>query len=82
MSQIDKANEMPVYLGMLSSYTLDDNGTKPVVIKTSCYENIHAAVMLAVLADGSQLPLHVILNCKTVPKEQLPSGVNANRNVG
>jgi len=31
--------------------------------------------MLAVLADGSQLPLHVILNCRTMPKEQLPRGV-------
>jgi len=31
--------------------------------------------MLAVLADGSQLPLHMILNCKTMPKEQLPCEV-------
>jgi hypothetical protein len=75
MSQIDKTNEMPVYLDVLSSYPLDDNGAKSVVIKTSGYENIHAAVMLAVLADGSHLPLRVILNCKTVPKDQLPSGV-------
>jgi hypothetical protein len=62
---------MPVYLDMLSRYTLDDSGAKSVVIKTSGYENIHAAVMLAVLVDSSQLPLHVILNCKTMPKEQL-----------
>jgi len=66
---------MPVYLGMLSSYTLDNNGAKSVVIKTWGYENIHAVVMLVVLAFGSQLPLHVILNCKTMPKEQLPRGV-------
>jgi hypothetical protein len=66
---------MPVYLDMLSSYTLDDNGAKSVVIKTSGYENIHAAVMLVVLVDGSQLPLHVILNCQTIPKKQLPSVV-------
>jgi hypothetical protein len=75
LSQIDKANEMPVCLDMLSSYTLGDNGAKSVVSKTSGYENISAAIMLVVLADGSQLPLRVILNCKTVPKEQLPSGV-------
>jgi len=31
--------------------------------------------ILAVLPDGSQLPLHVILNCKIMPKEQLPSEV-------
>lgn len=74
MSQLDKTNEMPVYLDVLSSYPLDDNGAKSVVIKTLGYENIHAAVML-VLADGNHLPLHVILNCKTMRKEQLPSGV-------
>ena len=32
-------------------------------------------VMLAVLADGSQVPLHAILNCKIMPKEQRPCGV-------
>jgi hypothetical protein len=59
-------SEMPVYLDMLCNYTLDVNGAKSVVIKTSGYENIHAAVMLAVLADadGSKLPLHVTLNCE------------------
>jgi hypothetical protein len=66
---------MPVYLDMLSNYTLDNNGTKSVLIKTEGYENIHAAVMLVVLADGSQLPLHVILNCKTMSKEQQRRGV-------
>jgi len=30
---------------------------------------------LAVLPDGSQLPLHVIRNCKIMPMEQLPSEV-------
>jgi hypothetical protein len=66
---------MPVFLDMLCSYTLDVNGAKSVVIKTSGYVNIHAAVMLAVLADGSKLPLHVTLNCETLPKEHLPRGV-------
>jgi len=31
--------------------------------------------MLVVFADGSQLPLHVILNCRTMTKEQLARGV-------
>jgi hypothetical protein len=58
------------------SYTVNDIRAKSVVINTSGYENIYATMtMLAVLADGSQLPLHVILNCKPVTKEQLPRGV-------
>jgi hypothetical protein len=32
--------------------------------------------MFAVLADGSKLPPYVILNHKTVPKEQMPTGIN------
>ena len=76
---------MPVYFDMVPHYTFDDNGAKSVVIKRSGYENIHLTVMLVVLAVGSKLPLHVILNCKTMPKEQLPRGVimsDANLNVG
>ena len=61
---------------MPSSYNVNDIRAKSVVIKTSGYENIHLTVMLVVLAVGSKLPLHVILNCKTMPKEKLPRGVN------
>jgi hypothetical protein len=49
---------------MPSSYTLDD-GAKSVVNQTLGYEKMHVTVMLVVLADGSKLPPHVILNCKT-----------------
>lgn len=31
--------------------------------------------MLAVLADGMKLPPYVILKRKTMPKEQLPTGI-------
>jgi hypothetical protein len=41
---------MPVYLDMLSSYTLDDSVAKSVVIDTTVYENVHGTIMLAVLA--------------------------------
>jgi len=60
---------------MLSSYTVDDNGGKSVAIKTSGYEKMGVSVMLVVLADGTKLPPYEILNCKTMPKEQLPRGL-------
>jgi hypothetical protein len=56
LSQIGNANEMPVYVVMPSSYTVDDTGAKSVAIKTSGYEKMHVTLMLAVLADGSKLP--------------------------
>lgn len=34
-------------------------------------------VMLAVIADSSKLPQNTSLNCKTMPKEQLPTGITA-----
>jgi len=60
---------------MLSSYIVDDTGGKSVAIKTSGYEKMGVSVMLVVLADGTKLPPYVILNCKTMPKEQLPRGL-------
>jgi len=33
--------------------------------------------MLAVPVDGSKLPHYMSLNCKTMPKEQLPRGIIA-----
>ena len=76
LSQTGNANQILVYFSMPSSYNVNDIRAKSVVIKTSGYENIHLTVMLVVLAVGSKLPLHVILNCKTMPKEKLPRGVN------
>jgi hypothetical protein len=36
---------------------------------------MRVTVMLTVLADGTKLPPYVILNGKTMPKEQLPIGL-------
>ena len=74
-SQIEDAYKTSVYIDMLSSYTVDDNGGKSVAIKTSGYEKMGVSVMLVVLADGTKLPPYEILNCKTMPKEQLPRGL-------
>jgi hypothetical protein len=47
-----------------------------VVSPTFGYEKMHVPVMLVVLADGSKLPSYMILNCKTMPREQLPRRFN------
>jgi hypothetical protein len=60
--------------------TADGARAKSVVIKTLGYEKILVTVMLAILvtvmlaisADGSTLSPHMILNQKTMAKEQLP----------
>lgn len=36
---------------------------------------MHFTVTLAVLADGMKLPPYVVLKHKTMPKEQLPTGI-------
>jgi hypothetical protein len=46
MSQMENSNEMPVYFDVPSNYTVHD-GTKSVVIKTSNYEKIHVACLVA-----------------------------------
>jgi hypothetical protein len=65
----------PVYFDVPSNYTVDDKGVKSVLIKTSGNEKMRVTVMLTVLADGMKLPPYVILNRKTMPKEQLPIGL-------
>jgi len=75
LSQIGDANEMPVYSDMPSNYNVEE--AKLVAIKTLGYEKMRVTVMLAVPADGSKLPHYTSLNCKTVPKEQLPRGIIA-----
>jgi hypothetical protein len=74
LSQIGNAGETPVCFDMPSNYTVYDTDVKSVLIKTSGNEKMLVTVMLTVLADGTKL-LHVILNQKTVPKEQLPIGL-------
>lgn len=65
LSQIGKADEMPVYFDMPSSCNVDDIWTTSVAV-TLGYEKMHVTLMLAVLADCSKLPPCMILNCRTI----------------
>ena len=76
LSQTGDANEIPVYSDMPSNYTVDEEA-KSVAIKTLGYEKMCVTVMLVVPVDGSKLPHYTSLNCKTMPKEQLPRGIIA-----
>jgi hypothetical protein len=72
LSQIGNGDETPLYFDMPSNYTVDDTGAKSLIIKTSGHEKMQVTVMLMALADETKLPPYVILNWKTMPKEQLP----------
>jgi hypothetical protein len=54
-------SEMSLYFNMLSSYTIDDAGAKPVVIKTSGYEKIQVTAMVTELRKPCVLPTSVML---------------------
>ena len=55
--------------------TVDTSGKKTVSIKTTGNEKNHFAVVLACMADGNKLPPMIIFKRKTMPKEEIPSGV-------
>jgi hypothetical protein len=38
-------------------------------MKTTGYEKLHITVMICITANGNTLPAYVILNRRTVPKE-------------
>jgi hypothetical protein len=72
LSQIGNADEMPGCFGVPFSSMVDDRQSLWWV---KCwYGKMHITVMLVVLANGGKLPPHLILNCKTVPKEQMHGG--------
>lgn len=75
MGQIGNADETPVYFDMPSNTTVDDKGAKSVLVRTTGNDKSRITVMLCVLADGRKMPPYVILNRKTMPKEQLPPGI-------
>lgn len=72
------ANETPACFDRAPSYTTEEIGTEFVIVKkTLGNEKVHVAVLLAALADGMKLPPYVIPKRKTMPKEQLPTGIIA-----
>jgi hypothetical protein len=65
LSQIDNADETAVFFDLSHSYTLNFKREEQVAVKTTVYEKLRITVMLC----GNKLPPYIILNRKTVPKE-------------
>jgi hypothetical protein len=73
LSQIGNTDETSVYFDMPSNYTVDETGIKSVLIKMSGNKKMRVTIMLMGLADGTELPTHVILHWKSMPEKQLPA---------
>lgn len=69
-SQIGNADETPVCFDMPRNYTVNSRGAKEIKIKTTGYEKQRVTVMLCITADGHKLPPYLILNRKTIPKNE------------
>jgi hypothetical protein len=54
---------------MPHNYTINFKGKKQVAMKTTGYKKLCVTVMLCITANGNKLPPYVILNRKTVAKE-------------
>jgi hypothetical protein len=55
--------------------TMEEKGTKMVLIRGMNNEKTRITTILSVLVNGHMLPLYVTLWRKTVPKEKLPVGL-------
>jgi hypothetical protein len=54
---------------MPHSYAMKFKGEKQMAMKTTGHERLHVTVMQCITASGNKLPPYIILNRKTVPKE-------------
>jgi hypothetical protein len=60
-----------VHFDTSRKYTVDAKGVKEVKIRSTGYEKQRVTVMLCITADGHKLPPYIILNCKTIPKNEM-----------
>jgi hypothetical protein len=66
-----KCDQTPVYFDTLSNITVEERGTKMVLIIDTSNKKTIITVLLSVFTNGHKLPPHVILHRKTMPKELL-----------
>jgi hypothetical protein len=60
-----------VYFDTPRKYTVDAKGANEVKIRSTGYEKQRVTVMLCITADGHKLPPYIILNSKTIPKNEI-----------
>lgn len=56
---------------MPSAQTIHQKGDLQVILRTTGNEKARITVMLACTADGRKLPPYIILNRKTMPKNEV-----------
>ncbi|CAI7917791.1 unnamed protein product [Closterium sp. NIES-54] len=69
------ADQMPLWLEMPATTTVDQTGVRLVPIKSAGYQKERVTVMLACTADGMKLRPWVFFKRKTVPKGVFPPDV-------
>uniref|UniRef100_A0A8D0NR30 Pogo transposable element derived with KRAB domain n=2 Tax=Sus scrofa TaxID=9823 RepID=A0A8D0NR30_PIG len=75
VAQMGNADETPICLEVPSRVTVDNQGEKPVLVKTPGREKLKITAMLGVLADGRKLPPYIILRGTYIPPGKFPSGM-------
>ncbi|KAM4860750.1 pogo transposable element with KRAB domain [Thomomys bottae] len=75
VTQMGNADETPICLEVPSRVTVDNQGEKPVLVKTPGREKLRITAMLGVLADGRKLPPYIILRGTYIPPGKFPSGM-------
>jgi hypothetical protein len=76
LSQIGNTDQTPLYFSMPTDATVEGKDEKSIITHTSGCEKQHCTVMLALTADGRELPPYVIFKRKKMPKAKLPNGVH------
>jgi hypothetical protein len=76
LSQMDNADQTPLYFDMPTNTTVEGKGENIVSIRTSGCEKQRCTAMLAITADGRKLPPYVIFKRTAMPKAKLPNGIH------
>ncbi|KAG1677113.1 Pogo transposable element with KRAB domain [Nymphon striatum] len=75
LAMIGNMDETPMCFDMSPNTTVNAEGAKTVLVKTTGHEKTNFTVVLACFADGTKLDPMVIFKRETMPKEKFPSGV-------
>jgi hypothetical protein len=60
---------------MPANTTVDTEGSKSILVKTTGHEKLRITGMLSVLAVGRPLTPFILLKEKNLPKQKLPTGI-------
>ena len=74
IGQLGNMDEVPLMFDVPSTKTVDVEGAKTFMIKTSGNEKTHYTIVLECCADGTKLPPLLIFKRKMLPKDVIPYG--------